>query len=175
VSETYRLESREVQKYLPHRPPFLLVDRILEIHPHGDLKALTPANMVGTRVIGIKNASMNEPHFQGHFPGFPIMPGVLMIETMAQVASFSIYPYVKNDLERFSREFECILVGVDGVRFRRMVVPGDTLRVETEVTKCRGKLWAFNCTVSVDGQKAAEGEILANLGGAYPLFKENTV
>jgi 3-hydroxyacyl-[acyl-carrier-protein] dehydratase len=166
----YRLESREVQKYLPHRPPFLLVDRILEIHPNGKLTDLSPANMIGTRVVGIKNASMNEPHFQGHFPGFPVMPGVLMIETMAQVSSFSVYPYVKHDLERFAREFECILVGVDSVRFRKMVVPGDTIRVETEVSKCRGKLWAFKCVASVEGQKVAEAEILANLGGAYPLF-----
>jgi 3-hydroxyacyl-[acyl-carrier-protein] dehydratase len=126
--------------------------------------------MIGTKVTGIKNLSMNEPFFQGHFPGFPIMPGVLIIETMAQIASFSVYPYVKHDLERFAREFECILVGVDGVRFRRMVIPGDTLKVETEVKKCRGKLWGFSCVASVDGQKAAEAEILANLGGAYPLF-----
>jgi 3-hydroxyacyl-[acyl-carrier-protein] dehydratase len=140
-----------------------MVDRILEIHPIGDLKDLSPNNKVGIRVVGLKNVSFNEPFFQGHFPEFSIMPGVMQIEAMAQAASFSLYPYIEEDFERLSRDFQCILVGVDAVRFRKPVVPGDTLRLESVVTKCRGKLWAFSCTASVDGQKVAEAELLANM------------
>jgi 3-hydroxyacyl-[acyl-carrier-protein] dehydratase len=91
------------------------------------------------------------------------MPGVLLIETMAQVASFSLYPYMEADLDRLARDFQCILVSIDGARFRKPVVPGDTLRIETVVTKCRGKLWAFQCTAFVDGQKVAEADLMANM------------
>jgi 3-hydroxyacyl-[acyl-carrier-protein] dehydratase len=163
MENPYKLNINQIQRFLPHRSPFLLVDRILEIHAVGDLDAPPPVAQVGTRVVGLKNVSFNEPYFQGHFPGFAILPGVLIIETMAQVASFSVYPSLEKDLDRLAREFQCILVGVDSARFRKPVVPGDTLRIETEVTKCRGKLWAFQCTASVEGQKVAEAEILANL------------
>lgn len=160
----YLLNVNQIQKFLPHRSPFLLVDRVLEIHTVGDFANEPPPYApVGTKVVAIKNVSFNEPYFQGHFPGFAIVPGVLIIETMAQVASFSVYPNMIQDIDRLSRDFQCILVGVDGARFRRPVVPGDTLRIETTVTKCRGKLWAFQCSASVDGQKVAEAEILANL------------
>jgi 3-hydroxyacyl-[acyl-carrier-protein] dehydratase len=167
ISDTpsrYKMNVDQIQKLLPHRAPFLMIDRILEIHPNGSLEDRSPANMIGTRVIGLKNASFNEPHFQGHFPGFAIMPGVLMIEAMAQTASFSIYPYIEKDLERFVRDFQCILVGVDGVRFRKPVTPGDSIRIESKVAKCRGRLWSFECFCTVDGQKVSEAEILANIG-----------
>jgi 3-hydroxyacyl-[acyl-carrier-protein] dehydratase len=164
MENLYQLNINQIQRFLPHRAPFLLVDRILEIHPTGDLNDPdAPMAQVGTRVLGIKNVSYNEPYFQGHFPSYAIVPGVLIIETMAQVASFSIYPNLAKDIDRLSKEFQCILVGIDGARFRRPVVPGDTLRIETEVVKCRGKLWAFQCTASVDGQRVAEAEIMANL------------
>src|SRR6478609_8230282 len=91
--QQYRLNVDQIQKFLPHRQPFLLVDRILEIHPTGDLTDVSPSGKVGTRVVGLKNVSFNEPYFQGHFPGFAILPGVLLIEIMAQVASFSLYPF----------------------------------------------------------------------------------
>lgn len=160
----YLLDIDQIQRFLPHRPPFLLVDRILEIHPMGDVDRPPPVAEVGTRVIGLKNCTMNEAHFQGHFPSRAIVPGVLILETMAQVASFSVYPNMVKDLDRLSREFQCILVGVDNARFRRPVVPGDSMRIETEVVRCRGnKLWAFQCQVLVDGQKVAEAELLANL------------
>lgn len=160
---SYKLGIDQVRRFLPHRQPFLLVDRILEIHPTGDLNDLSPNGKVGTRVVALKNVSYNEPYFQGHFPSFAIVPGVLLIETMAQAASFSMYPYMEKDIDRMARDFQCILVGVDSARFRRPVVPGDTIRIESEVTKCRGKLWAFRCTARVDEQLAAEAELLANL------------
>jgi len=160
----YFLNIEQVKRYLPHRQPFLLVDRVLEVHPTGDVKKTNfDQTQVGTRVVAIKNISYNEPCFQGHFPSFSIFPGVLVIEAMAQTASFSLYPYMESDIDRISRDFQCILVGVDGARFRRPIVPGDTLRIESVVKKCRGKLWAFQVTATVDGQRVAEAEIMANL------------
>lgn len=159
----YRLNIEQVKKFLPHRAPFLLVDRILEIHPSGDPQTATHQEKVGTKTIGIKAVSFNEPFFPGHFPDLSIFPGVLIIETMAQVSSFCMYPYLEKELETFSENFQCILVGVDNARFRRPVIPGDVMRVETVVTRCRGKLWGFHCTVSVDGQIVAEADLMANL------------
>jgi 3-hydroxyacyl-[acyl-carrier-protein] dehydratase len=163
----YRLNIDQIMKFLPHRAPFLLLDRVLEIHPTGDVSDMAPAGKVGTKVVGLKNVTYNEPYFQGHFPGYAILPGVLLIEIMAQTASFSVYPYLFHqaggNLEALARSFQCILVGVDSARFRRPVVPGDTLKIETVVTKCRGKLWAFQCLITVDGQRVAEADILANL------------
>jgi 3-hydroxyacyl-[acyl-carrier-protein] dehydratase len=159
----FRLSIERIQEFLPHRAPFLLVDRVLEIHPTGDLNDLSSNNKTGTRVVAIKNVTFNEGFFQGHFPGFAIMPGVLITETMAQTASFSLYPYMYRELEKYRGKFQCILVGVESARFRKPVVPGDTLRIESTVSKTRGKLWAFSCQATVDGQKVAEAEILANL------------
>ena len=160
----YYLDVNQVRKWLPHRYPFMLVDRILEIHPVGDLSDLRPGtSKAGVRVVGTKNISFNEPIFQGHFPGFSIYPGVLIIETMAQVGSFSMYPYLAHDLENLTKDLQTILVGVDAVRFRKPVIPGDTLRIETVVSKCRGKLWVFEAKAYVDGDIVAEAELMANL------------
>ncbi|MBY0471399.1 3-hydroxyacyl-ACP dehydratase FabZ [bacterium] len=161
----YRLNIDQVRKYLPHRAPFLMVDRVLEIHPSGDVKSLVfDQTKNGTKVVTIKNVTYNEPYFVGHFPAFSIMPGVMIVEALAQTSSFSIYPYVEHyDVEVIARDFQCILVGVDNLRLRRPVTPGDTLRLETVVTKCRGKLWQFEAVAMVDGQKVAECEIMANL------------
>ena len=163
MENPYLLNINQIQRFLPHRSPFLLVDRILEIHPVGEIDSPPPVASIGTRVVALKNVSYNEPYFQGHFPGFAILPGVLIIETMAQAASFSVYPSMLRDIDRLSKDFQCILVGVDGARFRKPVIPGDTMRIETEVTRCRGKIWAFQCSVTVEGQKVAEAKILANL------------
>ncbi len=168
----YSLNINQIQKFLPHRAPFLLVDRILEIHPVGDLSAPPPQAQVGTRVIGLKSVSFNEPYFQGHFPNFAIMPGVLIIETMAQVASFSTYPAMEKDLDRLAKTFQCILAGVDGARFRKPVVPGDLLRIQTEVVRCRGKLWVFQCSASVEGKTVAEVELIANMIANSNLSEE---
>lgn len=160
----YRLGVDQIRKYLPHRQPFLLVDRILEIHPTGDLSDPTGGpSKVGIRVVGLKNISYGESCFSGHFPEFSIFPGVWVIESMAQVACFSLYPYLEKDLSKLSRDFECILAGVDATRFRRPVVPGDSLVIESVVTKCRGKIWGFDCIARVDGVVVAEAALLANL------------
>jgi 3-hydroxyacyl-[acyl-carrier-protein] dehydratase len=160
----YRLNIDQVRTFLPHRQPFLLIDRILEIHPVGNLDDPTSASeKVGVRVIAQKNVSYNEPCFQGHFPTFSIFPGVLIVEAMAQAASFSLYPYLEKDIERIARDFQCILVGVDSARFRKPVIPGDVLKIESVVTKCRGRLWAFHVEATVDGAKVAEADLLANL------------
>lgn len=158
----YQLGPKEIMAYLPHRAPFLLVDRIVEIsgpHPMGDEN---PKHKIGIRVVGIKNVTMNEPQFSGHFPTSPVLPGVLMIETMAQVCSFSLYPAIGERMKA-GELFQCVLVGVDNARFRSMVIPGDSLRVETEVTGCRTSLWTFACKAYVEGKLVAEANILANL------------
>lgn len=166
----YVLEQKQIQKFLPHRPPFLLVDRILSITGPNAMNDDEPKNKLGIKVVGIKNVSMNEPHFQGHFPDFPIMPGVLILETMAQVASFSMYPRMIGELTMKSK-FQCVLVGVDQARFRVPVTPGDVLRVETEVTGCRTYLWTFLCKGFVGEKLVAEAKIMANL---MPVKEETT-
>lgn len=161
--EKFQLGIDQIRKYLPHRYPFLMVDRILDIQLSGPLSDMSGANMAGIKVTAIKNITNNEPIFTGHFPNFSIFPGVLQIEAMAQAASFSIYPFIEKDLEEFVKVFQCILVGVDEARFRRPVVPGDTLRLETTVTKARGKIWTFDCQAFVEDQRAAEVKLIANM------------
>lgn len=155
-------DSQKIMNYLPHRNPFLFVDRIEEmlvpVNSKGELEA------VGTTITGIKNATINEPYFVGHFPGMPITPGVIMIETMAQVASFAVYPWLKTDANmKILSGFELRLAGVDATRFRRPVVPGDKLVLKTTVTKKKGPIWAFQCTGTVDGNLAVECELLASV------------
>lgn len=150
----------QVMNYLPHRPPFLFVDRILELTvPHKDGKPV----QVGTKVVGIKNATINEPYFTGHFPGLPITPGVILIETMAQIASFTILPWVKVDQDlRILSKFELRLAGVDNTRFRRPIFPGDSIKIFVETIRHRGPIWNFACRAEVDGQLVVESEILAS-------------
>lgn len=155
-------DHQKVMNYLPHRYPFLFVDRILEmkvpVGADGKLQAL------GARIVGIKNATMNEPYFTGHFPNMPITPGVIMIETMAQVSSFAVMPFVKTDADmHVTSKFELRLAGVDSTRFRRPFVPGDTLKITSEVTKNRGPIWGFKCAGEIDGQLAVECELLASV------------
>jgi 3-hydroxyacyl-[acyl-carrier-protein] dehydratase len=131
---------KEIQKVLPHRHPFLLVDRIVEIEP-------------GKRVVGIKNVSCNEPFFQGHFPGNPIMPGVLIIESMAQVGAYAAldHPEAQGKI--------ALLARVDNARFRHPVVPGDTLRIEVELIRVRGNLGRLGCSAYVEGKLVADAEM----------------
>ncbi len=139
------LDINEIQKILPHRYPFLLVDRILEVEQ-------------GKRAVGIKNVSVNEPFFQGHFPGYPVMPGVLIIEAMAQVGAVALLsmPEYAGKLALFA--------GIDKARFRRQVVPGDQIVFEVEVTKLRGKVGKSSAVAKVDGQVAAEAELMFAIG-----------
>ncbi len=155
-------DHRQVMNFLPHRFPFLFVDKIEEMFVPIDEKGIF--HQVGTTITGIKNATINEPYFAGHFPGMPITPGVIMIETMAQVASFAVLPWVKMDNDmRILSKFALRLAGVDATRFRRPVVPGDSVRVKTTVIKHKGPIWVFECTATVDGQLAVESEILASV------------
>ena len=135
----------EIQKLLPHRYPFLLVDRIINYVP-------------GQRAVGIKNVSINEPFFQGHFPGRPIMPGVLIVEAMAQVGGIVLtqLPDVESGLFLFA--------GIDGVRFRRPVVPGDQLVMTLELLCIkRRRFGKMQARAEVDGQLACEGELMFSL------------
>ena len=134
----------EIMELLPHRYPFLLVDRIIDIK--GDESA-----------IGIKNVTMNEPQFTGHFPGNPIMPGVLLIEGMAQTAGAicARHQKTKSNLVYF--------MTIDNARFRKPVVPGDRVEYHVAKIKQRGTIWKFHCEALVDGAKAAEADIGAML------------
>ncbi|MBS1959556.1 MAG: 3-hydroxyacyl-ACP dehydratase FabZ [Bdellovibrionales bacterium] len=159
----YILGQKEIMEFLPHRAPFLLVDKILEIsgpHPLDDNEL---KHKVGIKVIGVKNVTVSEPHFQGHFPQMPVTPGVLIVETMAQTASFALYPAFISRL-RQGETLQCLLVGVDKARFRAPVVPGDSMRIEIEVTGCRTSIWAFEGKAYVDGKLVAEASLMANMG-----------
>lgn len=160
--ENRQFSSVEVLNFLPHRQPFLFVDKIEKLEIVKDANG-QPVQ-VGTKVTGIKAATINEPYFMGHFPGLPITPGVVLIETMAQVASFSVYPWVKGDSDA-DIGYEMRLAGVDSARFRKPVVPGDVLRITTEVTKYRNPIWGFKCyvTSALDGSAVAECDLLASL------------
>lgn len=138
------MDVREILKHLPHRYPFLMVDRILEIEP-------------GTRIVGIKNVTYNEPFFQGHFPGKPVMPGVLICEAMAQVGA--ILAHSSGSLKEEGKVF--MLTGLDRVKIRGVVEPGDQLRLELTSLKRRGPYWKMSGKASVDGKLVAQGELSA--------------
>jgi len=139
------LDVNEIQKILPHRYPFLFVDAIVEMER---LK----------RVVGIKNVSINESHFQGHFPGKQIMPGVLIIEAMAQTGGLLLLQEVPD------RENKLLyFVAVDGARFRRPVVPGDQLKLEIKVVSWRGDFCKLDGRATVDGQLAAEATLMCKM------------
>jgi len=135
------IEAEEIQRILPHRYPFLLVDRVIEIEPP-------------TRAVGIKNVTINEPFFQGHFPTYPVMPGVLIVEAMAQVGGVAVLASdeYKDKLALFA--------GIDNVRFKRQVKPGDSLRIEVEVQKIRRGLGVGAGIATVNGELACKGDIM---------------
>lgn len=138
------MDINEIMKILPHRYPFLMVDRIVEIEP-------------AKRIVGLKNVSINEPHFQGHFPGHPVMPGVLIIEAMAQVAG--IMAYLASDDK--TRDKVSYFMAIDSARFRKPVFPGDQLRIEIETIFQRRGIWSVAGKAFVDGVLVTEAELKA--------------
>ena len=133
-----------IQRILPHRYPFLLVDKVVDIDGYSSAK-------------GIKNVTMNEPHFQGHFPGTPIMPGVTIVEAMAQTSAV----VVGISLDVIDKPLLTYFMGIDNCKFRRMVVPGDVLELHCTVTRAGGRIWKFHGEARVDGQLAAEADFTA--------------
>ena len=141
------IQINEIMGLLPHGYPFLLVDRVVELE-------------IGKRIVGIKNVTINEPFFQGHFPGQPIMPGVLIVEAMAQTAGVLAF---KSMPEEFKKKV-VYFMGIDKVRFRRPVQPGDQVRMEMVVSKKRKSVWVFTGKAYVEEQLAAEAELMAMVG-----------
>lgn len=137
----------DIMKFLPHRYPFILVDRILEIEPKKRIKAL-------------KNVTINEPFFQGHFPVSPIMPGVLIMEAMAQAGGVLVI----ESLPAAKHGSLVYFMGIDKARFRQPVVPGDQLIFEIEMLRLRGKAAKLSGIATVDGKRVAEAEVLATIG-----------
>jgi beta-hydroxyacyl-ACP dehydratase FabZ len=137
------LDIRAIQQLLPHRYPFLLVDKIIELTPR-------------ERIVGIKQVSMGEPFFQGHFPGAPVMPGVLIIEALAQVGAVLALKEMENREEKL-----VLFSGIDNARFRRPVVPGDTLRLEVTAVRIGTRVQRMRGEAKVDGQMVAEADIMS--------------
>ena len=135
------LGIEEIQQIIPHRYPFLLIDKIVELEP-------------GKRAKGIKNVTINEPFFVGHFPGYPVMPGVLVVEALAQVGAVSILSLGEN------KGKIAFFAGIDGFRFRKQVAPGDQLTLEVEILKMKGPVGKGKAIASVDGGLVAEGELM---------------
>ena len=135
----------EILKLLPHRYPFLLVDRILEVEK-------------GKRIVGIKNVTFNEEFFQGHFPGNPVMPGVLIVEAMAQVSAIGLHGVVPEQEKKI-----LYLSAVDRCKFRRPVVPGDQLRIEAEILNLKTRICKCRAVATVDGRVCAEAELLSTV------------
>ena len=139
------MDIKEIMKILPHRPPFLLIDRVEEI-------------VEGEKIVAVKNVTMNEPYFVGHFPQEPVMPGVLIVEAMAQAGAVAVL-----SMEQFKGK-TAYFGGIDKAKFRRKVVPGDTLRIEVEIIKLKMNAGIGKGTAYVDGKKACEAEITFHIG-----------
>lgn len=135
------MDIQEIKDVIPHRYPFLLVDKVLEIEEE-------------KRVVGLKNVTVNEPFFQGHFPDYPVMPGVLILEALAQVGAIAVLGMEKN------KGKIGFLAGVDKCRFKRQVKPGDQLKLEVEITRMKGPIGKGKGKATVDGEVACEAEII---------------
>lgn len=149
MEPTMPMDVNAIMKILPHRFPFLLVDRIVELEH-------------GKRCVGIKNVSINEPFFPGHFPGHPVMPGVLIVEAMAQVAG--IMAYLASDDE--TRKKVSYFMAIDSAKFRKPVMPGDQLRIEITTTMNRRGIWGVDGKAFVDGKLVTEASLKATFAPA---------
>ncbi|OUR72737.1 3-hydroxyacyl-[acyl-carrier-protein] dehydratase FabZ [Methylophaga sp. 41_12_T18] len=138
------IDIHEIQRLLPHRYPFLLIDRVIEYTP-------------GEKLIGIKNVTFNEPHFTGHFPQRVIMPGVLILESMAQATGLLAFKTVADLRSDNSLYY---LAGIDNARFKKPVEPGDQLQLEVTLIKNKRNLWKFSCVATVDGEVAVSADIM---------------
>jgi 3-hydroxyacyl-[acyl-carrier-protein] dehydratase len=138
------MDINEIREILPHRYPFLLVDRIVE--------------MEADRIVGIKNVTATEPHFMGHFPEFPVMPGVLIVEAMAQCAGVLVLKSMEDRKNKL-----VLLVAIENARFRKPVVPGDTLRMEMKILKRKASVAKMAGIATVDGVVVAEAEVMCKL------------
>ncbi|PPD05560.1 MAG: 3-hydroxyacyl-[acyl-carrier-protein] dehydratase FabZ [Methylobacter sp.] len=138
-----KLDILQIQEFLPHRYPFLLIDKVIECEP-------------GVRLLGVKNVTYNEPFFQGHFPQKPIMPGVLILEALAQATGLLASETAPDVLGKGMIYY---LVGIDKVKFKRPVVPGDQLMLIAKFIKSKRNIWAFDCVAEVDGEYVASAEI----------------
>jgi 3-hydroxyacyl-[acyl-carrier-protein] dehydratase len=138
------LTSEQIQGLLPHRYPFALVDRVLEHEP-------------GKRAVAIKNVTLNEPQFQGHFPGRPLMPGVLIVEAMAQTAAILAFKTMGNKPDDKSVYY---FVGIDNARFKKPVGPGDQLVIDVTLAATKRGIWKFSAVAKVDGQVASEADLI---------------
>jgi 3-hydroxyacyl-[acyl-carrier-protein] dehydratase len=146
------LDIHEVLEHLPHRYPFLLVDRVLELEK-------------GKRIVALKNVTINEPFFQGHFPHHPVMPGVLQIEALAQAAGILSFQTMGRRSDDRSVYY---FVGIDHARFKRPVMPGDQLRLEVEIVRMSRSIWKYAGRALVDGAVAAEAELMCTLREISP-------
>jgi 3-hydroxyacyl-[acyl-carrier-protein] dehydratase len=138
------MDIHAILEHLPHRYPMLLVDRVLELVP-------------GERIVALKNVSINEPFFPGHYPHHPVMPGVLVVEAMAQAAALLSF---KSIGEKSDQKSVYYFVGIDAARFKRPVVPGDQMMLEVSVKATRRGIWKFSAKAKVEGQIAAEAELM---------------
>jgi len=145
---TGQLDILQIQELLPHRYPFLLVDKVIECEPNGRLRA-------------VKNVTFNEPFFQGHFPNQPIMPGVLIMEALAQATAL-----LTAQSANMGTGTTYYLAGIDNARFKRQVVPGDQLILEVTYIKHKRHLWSFDCRAEVDGELAASAQIMCAVSEA---------
>ncbi len=139
------LNINDIMARLPHRYPFLLVDRVLDLELEKFIRA-------------VKNVTANEPHFSGHFPAYPVMPGVLIVEAMAQTGGILAFQSVPGD-----QEFLVYFTGIDGARFRKPVRPGDQLTMELTCLRHRGPMWKFHGEAFVDGDLVCEADLMASL------------
>ena len=141
------LDVQQIMQYLPHRYPFLMVDRVVECEP-------------GEHLVGLKNVSINEPYFQGHFPVKPVMPGVLILEALAQATGLLAFKTEEARGENQDKQQLYLFVGIDEARFRRQVVPGDQLDLRVELTRTVRGIWRFDAEAKVGGEICATAELM---------------